>query len=1578
MTPQEAALQELARRELARREQAERERLAAPLPRVAAPAVEFAPPAAVQAEARAAAAEAAREEVAAPGVFTPAGVDVLARQERLRDQALAELERRRGRVAMPGVAEPVAIPEEAPLRPSRIETVQAFQLEPVEGAGVLRDAPEPTFVAEADLPAPFEPLTMAPVLRRMYQDPETGEYREPTLGEEFREAFALQTERGEAGLRERQAELAKEQREIDEALAAGEPVPFFKRYVGSPISGVLTEAEQGKGIVETELGAFLRSVLSWGSAAAADGYFRGLGYEVDENGFPIDPTDWGFEVAKARRALGLPEVISMRGGLAEAVDYYGKQTGASPETVTTLRNLVRAVPEFAIPLPGVATESQTRKVTAFDPEGRRRVEDVQFPSFTDDPGGFIRAEARRITQNVAKGRTFMDEYLDTPATRDFYAATTGDEDDAYLAGMLPEVLIPGPELLLGVPGYMVGGGARVLKLLRSGRAIRNAEKAATAATQAVRVAEAAGEPAEQVARLRQTAAQAVNKHTELADAAADYDPPLLRKVSQKAVDKVVGKRLPEEAKAAQDLLRGKGAPETLTEVGDVLRRVLPEDDVARVTKMVYRNLPGDFVLLTDTVAVPRRQLPEARKALREHRASLFVRDTSEMATELSTLAGRMAEGPARARVEQAAQDLRAVPGRGYSALPKPLRRQVEQAARAAAREVGEADPLDFARRLDQRKPAEVQIGDTPLYQELRRFKNWDDVPADLRRAVIDTYDVGVAPKLAKGARLTRDTTRAQLYFKTVEEGLGNPLRSRILDSPRMRRVLARRGSLQTETAAAANIAREIQVAGKQALRTLEKKLDARIELHGDFNKALEEVLVEELTAAGETPTQAWEALWSALYGDSTKEKLLEAVRADGTLPMKENGDFWNFPSVESARAIDRLYSGVDDPLPGVTPKLGDIAEGLGLGGIITPDFQNGLLRVILDNGIRKNIGARKTITGAVQTAVDDFILGTDLSKLHTDTLLDRARRALPVPGKGATLPSRLSEKAARRLGNRMQVYDKGAGIAEQKLAAAGAELAQTLDSVPLTVRADVGKMAEEWFSSVARLRRNVTERLYYGYILPNIPAQAGRLLKLGIVPLVTIGARNTLGAFDRAGQKALSAVTRRRLLGGGITDPAGVYYSPKMLEDLADDYALGVSTLESERVGSLARDLQRAVQRRARGVGGVDMSAALDELDPFSRGFFLRTAEALELNFRRSVFEMALARGDAPQDAAELARRSQLDLTEVPDAVRTRLGSMFAESAFLYRLGIEGMTAIAENPKRAGPILRAMRAKAEAQDPYNIHGDKALKTLGMFPGERKEDTYFLPENPAFLPVEAFVGSLRSVGNIMADIKFATKELQATRAELPGDRMAVADAIQFGGEVITPAVFDAWERFKGGQEYQPTDVPEAEPLSDEKVFWAMMLIANNRDPEHKNGLWNAFETYLPVEQVNPPEEFASRTIPGAWRRQPPEGVPHYLYDVIDGEPVYFAAKPTDKALAFIRQARALDVADLDRVLPFYAVLSERERPETPRRVYTEGALPTTLRGAALETFMGRGPGDVEQALERQAAQVRDIREQTAIE
>ena len=103
--------------------------------------------------------------------------------------------------------------------------------------------------------------------------------------------------------------------------------------------------------------------------------------------------------------------------------------------------------------------------------------------------------------------------------------------------------------------------------------------------------------------------------------------------------------------------------------------------------------------------------------------------------------------------------------------------------------------------------------------------------------------------------------------------------------------------------------------------------------------------------------------------------------------------------------------------------------------------------------------------------------------------------------------------------------------------------------------------------------------------MPNLPAQVGRVLKMAIVPFVTIGARNTLGAFDRAGQKALSAVTRRRLLGGGITDPAGVYYSPKMLDDLAEDYGLGVSTLETERVGSLARDLQKQAEREGAGFG---------------------------------------------------------------------------------------------------------------------------------------------------------------------------------------------------------------------------------------------------------------------------------------------------------------------------------------------------------------------------------------------------------
>ena len=1585
MTEAEAAQQELARRELARRAA-----LDVPLPMATPDVVQFAPLADVEAAARTAVEEAAVARTEAAGVFEPPGADTLLRQEKAAERLTREQTRKRERVGMSGVEGPVDMDPQGFFRPSRVETVRTFEPEPVEGAGVLLDAPPPAVVAEADLPAPLDPLTMRGTLRRMYKDPASGTYTQPTLGQEFREAFALQTERGEAALRDRQRELAKEQAAIDQAVADGEPVPFYRKYVGNAITGVLTRPGEGKGFVETQLGSALRSVMSWGSAAAADGYFRGLGYEVDEQGFPLDPDDLGYEVAKFRRQLGIPDVVAPFGGVVEAVDYYGTKAGLDPESITTIQTALEAVPQLALPLPGVATESTTRKATTFDPEGRRRVEDVDVPNAWEAPGQFLREEARRITQNVAKGRTWGDEYLDVSGVRDYYAHTTGNPDNAYIAGMLPEVIIPGPEVLVSAPGYLFGAVSDIARTARNLRPIRNAERAVRATRQAAKIAKAAGKPAGEVAALEAAAAGAVTKHADLVDASADYDPVLLRRVVQKAADRVVGKKAPEQAKAVAELLQGKAAPQTFREVGDALRRVLPEDDVGRVTNLTFRNLPGDFVALTDTVAVPRRQLAAARAALKDHRAGVFVKSTTEVLDGLYDLARRMPDGPAKQQVLRTYVQGRKVldttteVGRGYGALDKGLRRQIQAAAQAAGRELGEANPRDFARRFDQRRPADLPLGDGDLARDLAKYDRWDDVPADLRRQVVDTFDVTVAPQLAKGARLTRDVTRAQMFFRTAEQGMKNsgPLMSKLLDSPAMRRRLAgsRLTGLQTETKAAADIAREVQLAGRTSLRTLRTKLDAAIARTGNMDAAVDDVLKSELTQSGEGPQQAWEALWGTLYGDDTKDTLLAAVKADGTLRVDARGELVDFPTVDTARAVDRLYSDLEGVLPGVTPEVAGVVDRVGLEGVITPNITNAMLKVTWEEGIRKTIAKRKRLTGAVQTAVHDAIIGTDFGRATARTLAERVQRSLPLPERGLVLPA----EEAGRLGNRVQVYDKSAGFAEKMLAEGAEGLVAGLDDIPVRERGAVLPMLNDAYNYAVGTRRNIAQRMKYGYLVPNLPVQVGRVMQMAIVPLVTIGARNALGGFNRAAQRALSAVTRRRVLGGGITDPSGVYYSPRVLDDMADEYGLGITQLETERVGSLAADLVRDSKRAARATLSPERAdliehttlasvrASLDHADPFSKGFFLRAAEAVELNLRKSVFEMALARGDSPQAAAELARRSQLDYNEVPDAVKQRLGRYFGGSAFLYRAGAEALSAIIDNPQQAGRAMRAMRAKAETQDPYNIHGDKALKSLGLV-GKSDKETYYLPEVPALQPVEGALGTLRAADNLMNDLRFATNQLQASREGLPDQDFTPATAIQFGGEVIAPAVMQAWDRFTGGEEYRTADVPQADPMSDEKAFWAWMLIANNRDPEHNNGAWAAFTTLAPVDQVEPEPDMASTKVPGAWKMQPPEGLPHYLVDVIDGEPAYFVGEPTPEALRFIGTARALDVADIDRALPFYAVLSEKEQKNASRSVFMEGRLPTTLTEAAATTVLGTGPADVGRALEEQAAALRDIRE-----
>ena len=138
----------------------------------------------------------------------------------------------------------------------------------------------------------------------MYRDPSTGELREPTAFEELTEAYTKQQLMSEEAARQTAARIARQQAEVDRRIAKGETVAWTD-YAGPLFSGILSTRESaGAGTTETPLGATLRGTLGTLSALAAEGYFRGLGYEVNAKGEPVDPEDFGYAIAD-RWSLGI-------------------------------------------------------------------------------------------------------------------------------------------------------------------------------------------------------------------------------------------------------------------------------------------------------------------------------------------------------------------------------------------------------------------------------------------------------------------------------------------------------------------------------------------------------------------------------------------------------------------------------------------------------------------------------------------------------------------------------------------------------------------------------------------------------------------------------------------------------------------------------------------------------------------------------------------------------------------------------------------------------------------------------------------------------------------------------------------------------------------------------------------------------------------------------------------------------------------------------------------------------------------------------------------------------------------------
>lgn len=1545
-----------------------------PAPRMPVEPVAFAPPGQVEAAVREQARQLAEAEQAARGRLQPEAIPIgTAERERV---LVEEAERARGAVLEAGrLEEPRTDTGTIPLfRPTRITDEVAYRvrpetpgLVPFESEEAAEEAREEAPPFERRFPTPFAPEVVEEGVLRTYRDPgrrgAAGEGRDPTLAEEFIEAFAQQPVMSEEQARNAERELARQQAEVDRRINAGERVPFLERNPGSLLGEILTRPEQGAGIVETPLGATLRSTLGYISALAGEGYFSALGYEVDDQGLPVDPDEFAYQIAKIREEAGIPEVlpIATSGGL------------------------------LTIPLPGFATRRERGQAepTYFDPSSGRAV--------TGE--GYL----ERVVQNVSRGRSIGDEFAATPAVRDYYATTFGDPDLSYFAGLVPDLFLPAG------PGTALRATSSATKAIKArgldplAKAFVESTNAAEAASDAARTGAdyATGSGARAIEAGQRSRKEALASSMRAArGTAADYvaavtpgkssDARINRRVALRVLDRI---GLDTDLDVVKNAVRPTSAtPAAIKrDVGVALRGIAdsPEEAAAleaRFSRLFDRNVPDDYVLISETVAVPRVYAADARDQARNARRSVFLKSSDEVSQALADAAKasrseEVSEALLSASAAVAADAAENGARYGLGQLPRTVRLRVESALRRSAKETG----VPYARlreTIGSRSPREYATANQDrlseaLFRELSEADSWRMADPRTVAIVEDAVRRGLEPRIKESVRLSRDLTAAQVALRTAEDGLlANLSTAGLLSTPTFRRLAAIGGVLRTETAAAARAAQRMKRRGQEALRKISRDLYRETRATGSVDTALSNLLARYWRATGETDVlPLWEKVLSELYGEDGVRRVLPLMRQKKLGPF-DRGAPSLLPTVQAVRAIDRLAA-----------ETGAVRGGT----LLEPDFHRAFLKVSLEEGLRKSIAADEKIREAIASAttLEEATAGT----VAGDATLETMRSLRGRPGdvvdvdeelRTLTIQSALNPEEARlvelpasyQIGRtpRYRLYDRAVEGAERVLAEEGSELVRLLEEVPTRQRGEVSRMARDLVEfALTTGYRNLAQRREYGFILPSLPSQLGRIVEMPLIALATIGGANAAAGVGRLAQDATRQLLGRRLRGDRLESVDGIVYDSADLDQLAEVYPLGLSRLETERVGSLAGDLLRDARKAARGKG---FEYVAEYLNPFDRGLFLRFAEALELGFRRSVFEARLVAGDTPEEAATVARRSLLDYDDVPDMIRDKLGQVFATASNRYGLTREALRLLKDNPRAARAILKGTREKQRTQDPYQLYGDRLLKSAGLLDfGE--EGSFYGPEVPVASLIERPLAVLRG-----ADI-LASRMRDLYRA---GDRLRQAEYVlqTTAGDVrrsindpLLDTVLDVYEAFEGSEPYESQRLGETQPISDEKTFWTYALWANRRDPDHTSGEWQTFLERMQPEIVPPPAGAEHPEINGAWSRQPPEGIPHILYGRDRfGDPIYYAMRPGAEGLQRIRLARALTPDRVERLFPLVAAMEKQptEEQRAELDVFTSPLIPDSLSGlGASIVFEPTGVAGQERGVEAQRRAIREVRE-----
>ena len=1379
-----------------------------------------------------------------------------------------------------------------------------------------------------------EPIYQAPLaepvgFRRLYDDGQA--LLPPTPGQELQEAFAQQVVLTEDQARRRAEEIAAQRQAITEAQAAGRPVPEFEEPEAA-VAGVLSRPSGTGAIVETPLAATLRAVPGVAENLLAEVQFGLLGYDVDPTtGQAIDPEDFGLKVAQVRERLGLPETASST-DILRGISVVPRTIGAGVEAVTGLpvtaaiEQGLEALPAAIRPLPGIATTREEQTPTT----GVLRT----APSRTDPEERRVASEADdlelRLARNVTVGRGYGDEFRSVPALRDEYARIYGDEDAAWWAGTLASLAIPtGP-----------GTAARMSRGL--GRSLARYAPILSPTQNFIRFADSVD-------------VGAINYAADLAAVVSDTpqaDARILRNVAQQVIRNQTTTLGEAGVQAAVDAVKASEAA-TVDDLARVASRALGEDpDVPvgalrdsapgylRIHEELVRNSPGDMVMVTDSVAAPSSVAPAIRKAAAAEVGTVINRDATGISQELRRLQRAVTESDAKlaADLERVADDLAAqIAADGLQAATETargpgVRSIVERAAQAmgndprtAGRLYGRSTPDEVARKWSP-----LGGGSTPV-SRLAGVQTWDELDAQTIRTALEEIRSLAALRAGRGAATaTRRLSDLQSYVSRAN----NP---KLLDGRigrRLRAVVSKEGrpSLSIEKAR-----ENIRSAASQAFRTAGETLDQAAREYGTVEKALDALV----GMSPERPDAVWQRVLGHVYGELT-EKTRAAVGA-----ILEGSD--EYPTVQALVDVDRRLI-----------ASGDIAGRQGLAARVATsqgraNWERAMFREYLEEMVRKGVAKTSREAEGLAQAILRNEEDADILRSHgLPSGLPKAPR--PEDYQGV-----------------VRQYDTAASRLEQKIAENGEEFAALLDVVPVRQRGSWSQLVKDLANDGSAWARNAVYGLRYGYAVPNLPLHLGRLVEAPVLSIATIGVSKTAAALGQLGRRLDPRQWANRKYGGILTTPEGVTYTPQQVEQMMDVYGLGATRLEAERVGSLANDLLVSARKAASEKGLTDrFQVALDAANPATRSMGARMAEAIELTFRRGVFESALAGGEPPSEAAALARQSQLSYSEVPDIVQQYAGQMFATASNYYMLVGEMVNQVAENPSAVRAIIKSQQKRAQAADPYGLTGDETLRATFRF--EEDGRAFYGPANPLLMPVGGTLALLGGLNHIVANLG------QAAKLGVGGGGQYLEDGIGRTAEATTEMVVDKTldiARILGAvddeEEYDPGKVT-LEELTDEQMFHAMLMTAELLDTDRELGLYEAMNTILDPVTVKPPEGQALEYFnedqelvdhPELWAVQPPEGTPFvrvYLGENVPGDGTAFrVVRPSKKGLTSLRMMRAATPAMAERMVALGAGLSESDRMDL------EAVLPggvAAMAGAFLPVSMGTADP---QALEAKAAE-----------